>query len=200
MSIDAEILDNTLQLAFSSLNPHDVIKKIMMPALAELGDGWSQGEVCIAAEHLASNTFSHKIKNLIETCQASSRQQPAPPKALCACLPGEEHSLGLLNVAYTLASQGYQIVFLGNNMPLADLDLAINQSKPSSVWLSVTAPALHQRYVLELILLARKYQPLPFVLGGQGLTYDNPALQNAGCMQCMQPFDLPEDLMKLPFV
>ncbi|MEN8258840.1 MAG: cobalamin-dependent protein, partial [Thermodesulfobacteriota bacterium] len=198
--VDSFALDHALQLAFSCLSPSDVIKKIMIPVLNGLGNGWSQGKVGIAAEHLASNTFVQKIKNLIGASQASSGLQPGSPKALCACFPGEDHTLGLVNVAYILASQGFQIVFLGSNLPFSDLGHAISQTKPTSVWLSVTDPALYQRYLLDLILLAKKYQPLPFVLGGQALTYDNPALQNAGCMQCLQPCELPEDLMALPFV
>jgi methanogenic corrinoid protein MtbC1 len=197
-SVDLKVLNQALHLAISSLPPGSVINKIITPAMIEIGKGWKEGRISIAGEHMASCVFEQKIVSLLEASQLYSQKSPLNHTALCACFPGENHKLGIVAIAYYLASQGFSVVFLGNALPFRDLEYAIASVNPSSVWLSVTRPSLYRRHVKEFVDLVNRNQSVHFIIGGQAVTTENKALRGAGCEQCLQSFILPDDLMTLP--
>lgn len=197
--VDFRLLDQTLQCAFSFLHPSRVINEIITPAMIEIGKGWKEGRISIAGEHMASIVFEQKIVSLLDASQVYSQATSGSRSALCACFPAEDHKMGILSIAYHLASHGFPVIFLGNALPFKDLEYAINNIRPASVWLSVTRSSLYRRHLKELVDLVKRYQPLQFFIGGQALTKENKALKDVGCHQCLKPFILPDDLAALPF-
>ncbi|MCB2181883.1 MAG: MerR family transcriptional regulator [Desulfobulbaceae bacterium] len=197
--VDSSTFKQVLNYAFSCFNPGDVINKIISPAMVEIGKSWKEGRLSIAGEHMASMVIEQKISSLLAIAQVYPQTSSDFHVALCACFPGENHRMGILNVAYHLASQGMTVVFLGNDLPFKDLEFAIANINPQSVWLSVTQPSVYRRHHKELGNLVHRLKPIHFIVGGQALSRENKTLHEAGCRQCLQPFILPDDLMKLPF-
>ena len=90
--------------------------------------------------------------------------------AVCACLPNEQHQIGLLAVAYRLACLGYRLLYLGACFPLQDLDRACSRLRPPLVCLSVTRRELLQQVRAELARLCQAHAADSlFYLGGQGV-------------------------------
>ena len=61
------------------------------------------------------------------------------PVALLACLPGEQHDLGLIAFGLALRSRGWRIVYLGADTPVDTVEEASGEVQPSLVVLAAVA-------------------------------------------------------------
>src|SRR5688572_28720824 len=68
-----------------------VLGEVVLPYLQELGARWERGEASIAHEHFASSVLRGRLLGL-----ARGWGQGIGPLALLACVPGEQHDLGLI--------------------------------------------------------------------------------------------------------
>jgi methanogenic corrinoid protein MtbC1 len=120
--------------AFSRFPADAVLLEVIVPALVEIGERWARGELSVSAEHFASQLVRRRLLLLLA-------QQPVLgnlPVVVLACIPGEDHELGLLMLAVFLRWLGICPVYLGGNVPLDDLLRCIRDTKPAAVCLSAT--------------------------------------------------------------
>ena len=89
------------------------ISEIVMPYLRDLGVRWERGEVTVAQEHFASNVVRGRLLGL-----ARGWGRGVGPRALLACVPGEQHELGLIAFGLALRTHGWRIEYLGADTPL----------------------------------------------------------------------------------
>lgn len=116
-----------------ALYPTDLVtRKILVPLLVELGKRWESAEGSVAEEHF----FGVYLRSKLGARFHHRQRNNTGPKLLAACLPGEQHEIGLLLFALAAHEQGYRLVLLGANMPLADLPLAAKRSKSDAIVLS----------------------------------------------------------------
>jgi len=87
------------------------------------------------------------------------------PVALLACIPGEQHELGLIAFGLALRSHGWRVAYLGSDTPLETLDLAAQSLEPALVVLSAATEDGVRRVAPELRDLAARY---PVAIGGPG--------------------------------
>jgi DNA-binding transcriptional MerR regulator len=114
-------------LAFYS--PEELTLNVICPLLNEIGEGWEQGRISVAAEHLASNYLRQR---LLMWMVSGPRPRATGPIVL-ACAPGEWHDGSLLMLGLLLRRQGWRVAYLGQNVPFADLAGFIRQIHPSVV-------------------------------------------------------------------
>ena len=63
---------------------------------------------------------------------------------MLACLPGEQHDLGLIAFGLALRSRGWRIVYLGSDAPIETIDDVSRRLQPSLVVLNaVTGESLN---------------------------------------------------------
>jgi DNA-binding transcriptional MerR regulator len=116
-----------------ALYPTDLVtRKVLLPLLVELGERWQSTEGSVAEEHF----FGVYLRNKLGARFHHRNRNNTGPKLLAACLPGEQHEVGLLLFALAAHEQGYQLVLLGADMPLADLPLAAKRSQSAAIVLS----------------------------------------------------------------
>ena len=101
---------------------------VVLPYLHELGERWQRGEASIAQEHFASTVLRGRLLGL-----ARGWGRGLGPLALLACLPGEQHDLGLIAFGLALRSRGWRIAYLGTDTPLETLDEAARSLAPALV-------------------------------------------------------------------
>lgn len=114
---DERAVEAVLNDAFAHLGADAVLTRVITPALVEIGERWAHGEFSVAVEHFATNLVRRRLLALLAA-------QPAiTPRltAALACLPGEQHEIGLLMLALFLRWAGARILYLGPDMPVADL-------------------------------------------------------------------------------
>ena len=136
-----------------SLYPVDIVThRLIMPLLWELGERWAQGSGSIAEEHF----FSVFLRNKLGARFHHLSRNRQGPKLLAACLPGEQHEVGLLLFALAALDRDYQVLLLGPNTPLLELPPVVERVAVQAIVLSGSADIAAT--VVE--------QELPIVPGG----------------------------------
>jgi DNA-binding transcriptional MerR regulator len=138
-----------------------VLVQVVLPYLHELGERWERGEASIAQEHFASALLRGRLLGL-----ARGWGRGLGPLALLACLPGEQHELGLVAFGIALRARGWRIAYLGADTPLETLEAAARSLAPDLVVLTAATDDRVPLVTRELRQLARRHR---LALGGGGV-------------------------------
>jgi DNA-binding transcriptional MerR regulator len=162
-----------------------VLREVVMPYLRELGDRWERGEASIAQEHFASQVLRGRLLGL-----ARGWDRGPGPRALLACMPGEQHDLGLIVFGLGLRDRGWRITFLGPDTPLDTLGDAAATLQPDAVVLAGTTP---DRFESGRAALRRLARNVPLWAAGAGAS---PVVAKATGVQLLDldPLDAAEHI------
>jgi methanogenic corrinoid protein MtbC1 len=117
------------------LTPHGLVFSVVLPLLREVGNRWAAGTLRPAQEHLVSAI----VRSVLGALLRANARHDALPKIVFATPAGERHELGLLCAALIAAAKGYGVVYLGPDLPSADIWHATAKSDARVVILSLTA-------------------------------------------------------------
>jgi DNA-binding transcriptional MerR regulator/methylmalonyl-CoA mutase cobalamin-binding subunit len=106
-------VEAVLDEAFAALTPVAAYEAVLAPVLVEVGERWLQGTLTVAEEHLISFAMRARLFSLVRRPLPGARGH-----VLCACLPDEEHDLGLLGAALRFAQGGWRVTYLGARTPV----------------------------------------------------------------------------------
>jgi DNA-binding transcriptional MerR regulator len=148
------ILDRLLALA----TVDTLLSEVIVPYLQQLGERWKRGEASVAQEHFASGVLRGRLLGL-----ARGWGLGLGPKAVLACLPGEQHDLGLIAFGLALRSRGWRIVYLGPDSPIDTVEEASRRLEPSLVVLNAVSPERVRPALPKLRTLAKRHR---LALGG----------------------------------
>ncbi len=126
LAYDEQAAEQALVQAMALASPEAVCSELLQKGLAEIGEGWAKGTVSVQQEHFASALVVRRLNTLIAGAPAPTR----PVSLLAACPPGETHDLALLMLAFILRWHGWEVVYLGPDVPLARLDVAVRAIRP----------------------------------------------------------------------
>jgi methanogenic corrinoid protein MtbC1 len=146
----------------------EFVERVLVSAQRELGRLWQRGEIHVGEEHLGSRLTEEILMRL--SSQGADRL--AGKRVVVASTSGDLHEIGARMVAYRLERQGWDVRFLGANVPSDDLSLALQELRPHVLALSVTL-GLHLRGAAAIIAQAHALDPcVPVLLGGPALQLD----------------------------
>jgi DNA-binding transcriptional MerR regulator len=149
-----------LDRLMSDLALATVLREVVLPYLAELGERWKRGTASIAQEHFASNLIRGRLAGL-----ARGWGNGHGPLAVLACPPGELHDLALMIFGIVLNRNGWRIDYLGTSTPVEELTQTVDVRRPDLVVLAATMPENLESLAAQLTALARR---APLVLAGRG--------------------------------
>jgi len=152
------VLDESLE----ALGLETVLRGVILPVLADVGDGWPQESLAISREHFASNLIRARLLSL-----ARLWGRGPGPLALLACPAGERHDITLVSFGLILRSYGWRILFLGADTPFETLERTVQTAGPDLTVLASFDPALLDAEAPALRRLARRARVL---LSGPGAT------------------------------
>jgi DNA-binding transcriptional MerR regulator len=161
-AFDEPAAQAVLDRLIAELSLPAVLRDVILPYLADLGQRWQAGTASIAAEHFASNLIRGRLAGL-----ARGWGSGHGPQALLACPPGELHDLALMIFGIVLNRNGWRIGYLGPSTPVEELARAAATSHPDLVVLAATVPQILEPLQPELTALARH---APLALAGAGAT------------------------------
>ena len=87
------------------------------------------------------------------------------PEALCVCVPGERHEVGLLSSAVILRTLGFRLTYLGSDLPTEELMQVLDNAAATGQVLALlklgrrwnwVQPLLKQRGLLQQALFAER--------------------------------------------
>lgn len=107
----------------------------LAPLVQAVGEAWEAGHLSVACEHL----FTARVAALMQAQLAISPALSSRPSIVCASLRGERHGLGLLMAQAMLTAQGLRCLDFGVDLPLAEVAIAVNESRADIVMLSFSA-------------------------------------------------------------
>jgi methanogenic corrinoid protein MtbC1 len=140
-------------------------EQVVTAALVEVGRRWERGEVTVADEHLATAV----AQSVIASFYGAFPWAPDGPKGVVACVAGERHELGARMAADLLAYDGWNVRFVGADVPLDALLELVAREQPRFVGLSI---GLAERLPELQAAIARLRAAAPstrLVVGGRGL-------------------------------
>ncbi|MBL0168040.1 MAG: cobalamin-dependent protein [Propionivibrio sp.] len=113
----------------------DVELHVIQPALYRIGAKWQANQVSVAQEHLAT-----AIAQSVMTVGLLQSPAPSPidKRVLLACVEGNNHAVGLRMVADAFLLAGWDVQYLGANVPTCALVTHAAEWKPDLVGLSVS--------------------------------------------------------------
>ena len=120
---------------------------VIQPALYHIGERWQANQVSVAQEHMAT-----AIARSVMTAGLLRARPPAPnhKKVLLACVDGNNHDIGLRMVADAFSLAGWDVQYLGANVPTPALVQQAVDWRPDLIGLSVSFPQ-QLRVVREVI-------------------------------------------------
>jgi methanogenic corrinoid protein MtbC1 len=96
-------------------------------------------------------------------------ERPGRRRALLAAVQGEQHALGLRMAADLLEDNGYEVAYLGADVPTAALLQAVHTLSPDLLGLSATMPESRRRLEDAVEAVSAEHPQLPLLVGGQGI-------------------------------
>ena len=150
----------TMAQAFALFPTQLVCFELLQKGLVEIGRGWYEGRVSVQQEHFASSQAVRQLEALLNAA-------PRPTKTgrlLIACAPEEQHTFSALLLTLLLRHRGWDVVYLGANVPVDRLETAVDSIQPLA--LIVTAQTLYTASRLLSIATFAQEKGLPMAYGG----------------------------------
>lgn len=156
--------------------------EVIKPALVEVGNRWSRGELLIAQEKEISE-FSRDL--IVELALRHRHPEPQGPTLVAASLEGELHDLGLRMVVGLLRASGTVVRYLGTNVRPGFLLEALDLHRPQAVLLSAkldqNLPAI--KASAQAITSRSDQEPAPVVIvGGDAVDRNQDVLRSWGAL------------------
>lgn len=158
----------------------DIYLKVVTPALEGVGELWCRGDIGVGEQKLATEIVIGQMDRL--------RTHFAPParsslyRVLIACIEGEQHFIGARMAADLCGARGWNVDFLGPNVPNEALVAMVHKRHPQVVALSVTMMQGIENVRWVVSELAKSAPEVRVVIGGQAIV-DNSNVKNIsqGC-------------------
>lgn len=133
---DSDALRCVLLQARRKIGQRGMLHQVICPLIMKIGDEWRQGSLRPSHEHIATSV----IRELLLT-QAPGTQTPAnAPELIVATPAGEVHELGALIATASARDLGWQVTYLGTNLPVEEIAACAIARQARAVALSVVYP------------------------------------------------------------
>ena len=140
-------------------------ERVIAPAMWRIGTLWEQGAISVADEHLAT-ALTHQVMAGIYGPSLGHKLMPG--RVLLAAVEGEQHALGLRMAADVIELAGFETIYLGADVPTADLLQVVTARAPDLVALAATMPASSTALDRAIAGIQGADPGLSVLFGGQG--------------------------------
>jgi methanogenic corrinoid protein MtbC1 len=159
---DEHAANAVIEEAFALYQIEEVCLHIFSPVLIEIGDRWHRREATVAQEHFASHLILRRLTALFQVYTPASGRGTI----VAACAPEEQHELGILMLAVFLVRRSWHVVYLGANVPMADLVQTVERLQPALVCLSASNGRTSKTLIEAVNALNHLSPPHPIIAFG----------------------------------
>jgi MerR family transcriptional regulator, light-induced transcriptional regulator len=136
-NFDAALTRDELSRLAAVIAPRDLVYRVVIPLMNEVGKRWHQGVMAVSQEHLVT----HILRSLLESMIRVLRPGKIPVKMIFATPEGESHDLGTLAAAMLATIAGIEPIYLGANLPAEEIAFAARRTSARVVALGITIPS-----------------------------------------------------------
>lgn len=156
--------DGALQIlsrAFALFNPETVAIDLLQKGLVEVGQGWHEGRVSIQQEHFMTALSMQRLELLVASTPPPTRNETI----IVAAAPGDFHTFSPLLLTFLLRRRGWDVVYLGANVPADELESMLERVQPSLI--IVSAQMLLTAVAVKELFLIAQANDVPLAYGGR---------------------------------
>lgn len=159
-AFDEARIDQIMTQAFSRFPVELVCLEVLQKGVAEIGMAWYEGNATVQQEHFASAQAMRRLEMLVAAQPLPTR----PERILVGCAPKDTHSLSALLLTFLLRRYGWEVVYLGADVPTEQLVETIEATAPDLV--IFTAQLLSTAVSLLSISTILAEHQIAFAFGG----------------------------------
>jgi MerR family transcriptional regulator, light-induced transcriptional regulator len=134
--MDVVAADLEISRAATLYPPRTLVKNIVAPLLEEIGQRWAHQDYGIAHEHVASNLIRGLISSLFRLYPPDTSAE----SIVLATPQGERHEFGILLAALYAVTRGWRVIYLGTDLPAAEIAHTVKLTRARVLALSLAAP------------------------------------------------------------
>ncbi len=186
-SFDAAAANAEMGRLAALLPASDLVKQVALPLMRLVGDRWHSGAMTIAHEHMASAVLRNLFGSLLRM------YKPVEPlvKLVLATPSGEHHEFGILAAAMLAAPLGLEPIYLGANLPSAEILSAAGKSGAKAIVIGLMDQSADSTALHELRTLASGL-PSAVELWVGGRAMDDQTREFQDRITCIDNFDVLE--------
>ncbi|NDJ54029.1 MAG: MerR family transcriptional regulator, partial [Chloroflexi bacterium] len=188
MAFNEQEAKQILTQAFAIYPPETVCIEMLQKGIRDIGQEWYEGNVTVQQEHFASAQAMGRLEALVAAA-------PPPTRAgrlIVACPPEEMHTFSPLLLTLLLRRRGWEVIYLGANVPIVRLEHTLSVVRPHLAIL-----------VAQLLHTAANLLDMGQFLEKHGITYAYGGLifnQLPDIRRRISGYFLGEDLLQAPDV
>jgi MerR family transcriptional regulator, light-induced transcriptional regulator len=127
LQYDGRAAEAIVTQAFALYPQEEVCLHLLQRGVSRIGELWAEGKASVQQEHFASGLALHHLERLIAATPPAWRGQ----RLLIIAPPEEQHTIGLLVLNFLLRRRGWDVLFLGANVPIDQMDATVAATRPS---------------------------------------------------------------------
>lgn len=129
LKFDERTAKRVLNQTFAIFPINTVCQEVLQKGLVAIGEKWAARAATVQQEHFASALAEKQLQALFSAAPEPNRIG----RILVTCPPQEKHALPLLILAMMLRYAGWDVVYLGADVPLEQLEETADTIKPDLV-------------------------------------------------------------------
>lgn len=134
--LDMRELEMQIERASVAFSRTSLIEKVLVPLMHRIGDLWHQGTLRPLHEHMASAV----VRSFVGALYGSHQPELSAPHMVITTPSRQHHELGALMAAASASGEGWQVTYLGPELPPEEIAAAALQKGARAVALSLTYP------------------------------------------------------------
>jgi MerR family transcriptional regulator, light-induced transcriptional regulator len=160
--LEPQELEAVLTRGALLLTPIILVEKVLVPLLRIMGERWARGESRPAVEHAASVG----VRRFLDWLLSAQRKASLGPTIVVGTLSGQAHEFGALLAAVTAATEGWQVLVLGPDLPGEEIAEAARRRRADAVAVSNLLPGRAAGLLREITALTAVLPEGVVVLAG----------------------------------
>lgn len=170
-------LETLLSRASIAMSVPDLVDTVILPLTKAVGDRWHTGRFRISQEHMATWVIKSVLSGLLRSLRTSS----TAPMMVVTTPSGQRHEIGALAVAISGAHCGWNVTYLGPDLPAEEIAAMVLKTRSSLVALSMVYPPDDPHLPDELSRLMHLIpRSVTVIAGGVAASKNKAILQNLG--------------------
>jgi hypothetical protein len=163
LTFDEAAFEKVFSSSVVRFGMYEAMIRVFYPFLKKTGLMWSSSEAMAVQEHFASAIIRRKLIAAIDGLPAPSKKG----KTFLLFLPADEwHETGLLLSDYIIRSKGFKTVYLSQNVPVQNLQLVINNTKPTHLLTLYITRQERDKLRTEMYDIALRNRNCQLLIGG----------------------------------
>jgi len=164
-ALDRHRLAGVLDEASVRMSAPALRNELLTPLLDRIGERWQEGSLRIVHEHLASTL----VRSFL-TSSRNGHNLTRAPRLIVTTPAGQYHELGALMAALVAEEAGFDVYYLGANLPAEEIASAVRELRARGVALSVNFRDSEGNLIDEMRRLRRIVDArVPIFVGGRAV-------------------------------